>query len=217
MGETRGTASGRARRRVPDLSPSMELVERIQGGDRAALNELLERYESRLRRIVRIKLGPRLQRHMDEDDIVQDVFLIATRKLQALELRGQGSLLQWLTLIAQNEIRNKLKFHSALKRAQKRDVRAAGSASSSKGVRLASAGPSPSQQALRAEIEELVDAYIEELEPPEYREVILLRDYYQQTWQEIRVRLGRPTVAAAQELYRRAYLKLRERIRHLER
>jgi DNA-directed RNA polymerase specialized sigma24 family protein len=76
---------------------------------------------------------------------------------------------------------------------------------------------SPSRVVQRSELEALVDAYVQELDPPEYREVILLRDYYMEEWEEVRAKLDRPTIAAAQELHRRAHHRLRERMRkHLQ-
>ena len=51
---------------IPDLSTSMELVRKFQAGDEAALNELFERYKPRLQQIVRIRMGNRLQRHLDD-------------------------------------------------------------------------------------------------------------------------------------------------------
>ncbi len=204
---------------IPELSQSMELVQRVQGGDQSALNDLFERYKPRLRRIVSVKLGSRLQRYLDEDDILQEVFIIAMSKIQGLELRSQASILQWLAKIALNEIRNKVEFHGAQKRDPQREVRLLdGSVTSLSGVRVPAREPTPSQKALRSEFEQLVDSYVEELEPPEYREVVVLRDYYEEPWEGIRAQLGRPSVPAVQELYRRAHLKLRERMRkHLER
>lgn len=210
-------AGGGTALEIPELSRSIELVQRIQTGDHEALNELFERYKPRLKRIIRIKMGARLQRHLDEDDIVQEVFLIAMRKVQEFELRSHAGILQWFARIAQHEISNKVEFYAAQKR-DAHEVPLRSDSSTRHGVLVPAHQPSPSQHALRAEFEELLDSYVEELEPPEYREVILRRDYYQEDWEEIRAALGRPTVEAAQELYRRAYKRLRERMRkHLER
>jgi RNA polymerase sigma-70 factor (subfamily 1) len=204
---------------LPDLSRSIELVHLIQGGDRAACDELFERYRPRLLRIVRVKLGARLRRHLDEEDVVQEVLLVAARKIAEFELESHAGILRWLARIAENQIRKTREHYEADRRDADREVHARLSASDGgPGIPLAARGPSPSQRAMRAEFEELIDSYVEELDPPEYREVIFLRDYYQEDWEEVRRALGRPTVAAAQELYRRAYRKLREKMKkHLER
>jgi RNA polymerase sigma-70 factor (subfamily 1) len=200
------------------LSRSIELVGLIQQGDREALDELLERYKPRLRRIIRVKMGSRLQRYLDEDDILQEVFLIAMRKGQDFELRSHAGILQWLARIAQNEISSKVEFYKAQKRDQGREVPIRADSGTGHGVLVPGPQATPSQEALRAEFEELVDSYVEELEPSDYREVVLRRDYYQEEWEGIRAAMGRPTIEAIQELYRRAHKRLRERMsRHLER
>ena len=69
-------------------------------------------------------------------------------------------------------------------------------------------GTSPSFAAQRNELEELVDECIHELDPDAYREVVLLRDYYEADWETVCEKLDRPTIGAAQELYRRAQIRL---------
>jgi RNA polymerase sigma factor (sigma-70 family) len=201
---------------LQELSRSIELVRQFHAGDGAACNELLERYRPRLVRIVRVKLGA-LRRHLDEEDVVQEVLLIAATKLASFELRSHAGILHWLARIAENVIRQKRERHAAEKRDAGREV-ALQPGEGATGLALAASGLSPSQQASRAELEALVDAAVEVLEPPEYREVILQRDYYQEEWEEVRRALDRPTVAAVQELHRRAHQRLKERLRkHLDR
>jgi RNA polymerase sigma-70 factor (ECF subfamily) len=202
---------------LPDLSRSIELVRLVQAGDRKACDELFERYRPRLLRIVRVRLGKRLRRRLDEEDVVQEVLLVAAAKIGEFELRSHAGILHWLARIAENAIRRKREHYEADKRDAQREVRLRhGASETGPGVQVAADELSPSQGAMRAEFEELIDAYVEELEPPEYREVILLRDYCHEEWEDVRRALARPTVAAAQELYRRAHQRLRERMqRHL--
>ena len=200
---------------LPELSRSIELLHAYQAGADEARNELFARYRPRLLRIVRTKLGRALRQRLDEEDVVQETLLVAAEKLDEFELRSHSGLLQWLARIAENVIRRKYDHFQAEKRDAALEVRLQATASP---VLLAARELSPSQHALRAEFEALVDSYVEELDPPEYREVVLLRDYYLEEWEDIRAKLARPTVAAVQELHRRAYQRLRERMRkHLER
>lgn len=200
-----------------ELSRSIELVRQFHAGDPAACNELLARYRPRLVRIVRVKLGADLRALLDEEDVVQEALLVAATKLSSFELRSHAGLLHWLARIAENVIRQKREHHGAEKRAHGRAVPLQPGTGTT-GFALAASGLSPSRQASRTELEALVDATVEQLEPPEYRAVILQRDYYQEEWEEVRRALGRPTVAAAQELYRRAHQRLKERLRkHLDR
>lgn len=200
---------------LPELSRSIELVRAFQSGESEAANELFSRYRPRLVRIVRTKLGAGLRRRLDEEDIVQETLLVAAAKLSEFELRSHAGLLQWLARIADNVLRKKHEHFQAEKRAAAGEVRLQATETP---LALAASALSPSQNALRAEFEALVDSYVQELDPPEYREVVLLRDYYLEEWEEVRAKLGRPSVAAAQELHRRAHQRLRERMRkHLER
>ena len=73
------------------------------------------------------------------------------------------------------------------------------------------------RESLRLEFEHLVDSYIEELQPAELREVLLLRDYFGASWAEIRTALRRASDEEAIALYREAHERLRRRMRpHLE-
>jgi RNA polymerase sigma-70 factor (ECF subfamily) len=200
----------------PDLSRSVELVRAYQAGERGAADELFSRYRPRLLRIVRSKLGPSLRQRLDEEDIVQETLLVAAAKLGEFELRSHAGLLQWLARIAENVLRRKYEHFQAEKRAAAGEV-SLHATEAPRQEPLAASMLSPSRVVQRSELEALVDAYVQELDPPEYREVILLRDYYLEEWEDVRAKLDRPTVAAAQELHRRAHQRLREKMRkHLQ-
>ena len=57
------------------------LVVRAAAGDRVAIAELLERYRSRLSRMVALRLDPRLQGRVDASDVIQEGYLAAMRRL----------------------------------------------------------------------------------------------------------------------------------------
>ncbi len=204
---------------LPELSYSMELVHKVRDGEGGAMDELLERYQPRMRRIIAIKMGPKLRRQIDVEDILQEVFLIVFHKIEGLELRSKASILRWMAKIAQNVLHDKVHYFSAQKRSHEREVPLQELAPSSDILdpQISAGATSPSERAARSELQELVDRQVENLEPADYREVILLRDYQECEWEEIGSLLDRPTVSATQGLYRRAHLKLRERMRkHLE-
>lgn len=197
---------------APELARSIALLRAFQAGDVGACNELLARYRPRLVRIVRTRLGRALRLRVDEEDIVQETLLVASERLATFELRSHAGLLQWLARIADHVILSKHAHHGADKRSPKREVRLDETGGPAESI-YASSTLSPSRSAQRAELEALVDSAVEDLEPPEYREVILLRDYYLEDWEEVRRQLDRSTVAAAQELHRRAHRRLREVLR----
>src|SRR5262245_13245438 len=57
------------------------LLTRAAQGDSASWGELLTRYRDRLRRMVALRLDPRLQGRVDASDVLQDAFLEAFTQL----------------------------------------------------------------------------------------------------------------------------------------
>ena len=195
--------------------PTLQLVRKAQSGDESALNDLLERYRDRLKRIARIRLSAELQKTVDASDILQDVMLVAFRRLKSFEPRDDASLIHWLSRILENQIRDRVKYA----RAQKRDVRRQlsldvdTSPEGSGGLAMHlfdSAASSPSDAAQRAELAAIHDGFVEEL-APDQREVILLRDYAGGSWEFVGEHLGR-SPEAARELHRRATVRLATRM-----
>src|SRR4051812_32354157 len=60
---------------------SADLLRRAAGGDTAALGELLAAHRRRLRRMVRLRMDPRLQGRVDPSDVLQETFLEAAQRL----------------------------------------------------------------------------------------------------------------------------------------
>jgi RNA polymerase sigma-70 factor (ECF subfamily) len=63
-------------RQIPDF------VVRAAAGDRAAVVELLERYRGRLRRMVAMRLAPRVKGRADASDVIQEGYIGAMRRLK---------------------------------------------------------------------------------------------------------------------------------------
>src|SRR6185436_18440399 len=105
-----------------DLTLTLDLLRRAQQGERPALERLLERYYERVRRIVRLRLGPSLRRRLESGDILQETFLAAVRNFARFELRDEGSFINWLAVLAENQIRDAADHHGAQKRAMLRQV-----------------------------------------------------------------------------------------------
>ena len=200
-----------------DMTESMDLVVQAQAGDEGALNDLLQRYEPRLRRVVRIRLGARLRNHMESGDIVQDAYQVAFQKIGDLELRSAASILQWLSTIAEHKIKDANDYFSAQKRDTRREVpletKSARDGSTSFELDLASDDAAPEERAFRGEIRDMLDEAMVELSE-EHREVILARDYFGGSWEYVAEQLERAgNVHATQELHRRAWKRLKELVR----
>lgn len=204
----------------PEFDPtrSMELAWQGQSGNAAAVNELFARYIPRMKRVVRIKVGSWRTR-FDPEDVLRDTLLVATRRFHELDVRTPSSIYQWLAKIAEYTLKDRLAHEGAQKRDPAREQRARpledSSVSTHSTIVALSTEPTPSQELSRKELEEQVDACVEALGPPDYREVILMADYYECDWETIRVRLGRPSVQAVKELHKRATERLRERLGRL--
>ncbi len=87
---------------VPEESPFHNLIRRIRERDEEAASELVRRYESAIRRVVRIRLRDvRLRRVLDSMDICQSVlatFFVRTA-LGQYELDTPEQLINLLTSI----------------------------------------------------------------------------------------------------------------------
>jgi RNA polymerase sigma-70 factor (ECF subfamily) len=60
-----------------------ELIEQLRGGDRQALAALFDQHRDRFRRMVDLRLDPRLRARLDASDVVQDAFIDVARDLDA--------------------------------------------------------------------------------------------------------------------------------------
>ncbi|MGK0220467.1 MAG: RNA polymerase sigma-70 factor (ECF subfamily) [Planctomycetota bacterium] len=192
---------------------SLDVARRAQGGDEDALNELFRRYQEPLRRIVRIRMGSHLRRQggLESMDMVQRTFAKAHAKLSTMELRSSRSVLNWLARIAERQIHDANDYMSAEKRDWRRTSplqgQAPGNNDSNVGFQPEAHNTLPEAGAVRTELQSAIDEAMEEL-GDEHREVILLRDYSGTDWETIASELGRDNVHSAQELHRRARIKL---------
>ncbi|MCB9897709.1 MAG: sigma-70 family RNA polymerase sigma factor [Planctomycetes bacterium] len=197
---------------LPDVTESMRLVTAAQHGDDRAMNELILRYQERVRRIVSIRLSARLRRCVESVDIVQDVFSNAAANIHTLELRSTASIIQWLSRIAENKMHDTHRLYYGQKRDKRREVHIAEGSRGSRedripGVVVAGKGDSPAEAAARAELAKIVDEAVAEL-PDDYREVIMLRTYYGGSWEFVTREMGRQNPDATRQLHRRARIRL---------
>ena len=194
---------------LPDFTESMRLAEAAKGGDRQALDDLLRRYEPRLRRIVRIRLNARLRRVLESVDIVQETYTSAFKAIERLELRSTASILQWLARIAENHMIDAWRRHYGQKR--NRDLEGGADpewGDAGKDWALQPHQPlTPDQEVSRKEIFAIVDDAVSQL-PDDEREVVLLRSYHGGSWAFVAEQMGRPSEDAARQLHRRARMRL---------
>jgi RNA polymerase sigma-70 factor (ECF subfamily) len=127
-------------------NPFQDLIRRVRAGNEEAATELVRRYEAHIRRAVRIRLDPRLERVFDSMDICQSVLasFFVRAALGQYELDTPEQLLRLLATMA----RNKLSNQANKQKAGRRDYRRVTSTSGQEGGHDAS----PSQQVAAREL-----------------------------------------------------------------
>ena len=85
------------------------LVASAQAGNREAFQELVARYETRLREIVELRMGRQVRGKTELDDLMQETFLRAWESVSHFEWRHESGLLRWFVSIAENRIRDTVK------------------------------------------------------------------------------------------------------------
>lgn len=187
---------------------TVELVQRAQQGDAAAREALFARYGGRVLAIARARLGPRLRASVESGDILQEALLEALRALERFEMRDESSLIRWLAQLVEHRITARASYHAASKRdgpvVPLDGERPAGQPSA---LELASLRPGPATELERREDSDSVQSALAEL-PERQRELVLLRDYAGESWEEIAQAIGAPTAAAARMLHARALVRL---------
>jgi RNA polymerase sigma-70 factor, ECF subfamily len=179
------------------------LVAAAQAGDAAAFEELVSRYEGKIFRLTRNITG----NHEEAEDAMQDAFLKAYAHLQ--DFHGNSRFYTWLVRIAANE---------ALMRLRKRRPNQFSLDEPIEGEtdlfprELEDWGPTPEQKYAQSEMQGIVSDMIDRLEP-EFRIVLLLRDFEELSTQETADALG-ISISAVKSRLLRARLKLREKLNH---
>jgi RNA polymerase sigma-70 factor (ECF subfamily) len=104
-----------------------QLIARAVEGDQFALGELLLSYAPRLSAFLSPRLPSTLQPTITVDDILQQTFICAFRRIGQLEPLTPQSLLAWLKKIADHQLQDVIKAHNRKKRGgQRRRVSGAG-------------------------------------------------------------------------------------------
>lgn len=192
-----------------------QLLARARAGDEEARATLFERYGPRVADIVHVRMRAFLRGHAQSGDLVQMTLLEALRRLDSFELRGRTSFVRWLARLVESELCNTFDHLTRAKRDVRRNVglEAPTHHGDEPGPALSDPGQwTPSHVLMADERTEIVRACIAAL-PERYREVILMREYEDTDWDEVREVLGVATENAARMVHLRAITKLGEALR----
>ncbi len=85
---------------VPSGSDTDTLLARASEGDAAAAGEVLVRHAARLRRMVSVRMDPRLAVRVDASDVVQETLLVALQRLPEYLRERPLAFYPWLRQIA---------------------------------------------------------------------------------------------------------------------
>lgn len=180
--------------------PTMELVVRARGGDRRAVEALLQRSIPHLKRWAHGKLPAAARNSLDTGDLVQETVLHVLRKLDTFMPRHVGAMQAYLRLSVLNRIRD--------------EVRKIGRhpASTELPDDMQSDEPSPEEQAVR---NEAVSHYFDALGilVPRDRQLVVARIEAQWTYDEIAKHFGMTTPDAARMAVTRALARLLDSVK----
>jgi len=157
-----------------------------QSSERLELNELFNRYRSRLRLMVHLRLDRRLQARVDSSDVLQEAFLEAATRYEQYQSNPSMPPFLWLRFLVGQQLVLMHRRHLGVKaRAANREVSLFSGAlpeadSQSLAAALLGKLSSPSQVAMRAELQVRLQEALNSLDEID-REVLVLRHFEQLT------------------------------------
>ena len=197
-------------------SETQSLIVSAKLGNEGAVNNLFARYQSKILRIVRLRLhsGLRQKLRLQSMDVVQEVFLYAFQHLKDFEPKSQGHFLNWLAKKVEHYICDRLDYVGRAKReapvgevSMDQEIEPSTDTSQRK-LQIKDDGTTPSQFAVKQEREQLIDSLLDLLDP-EQKELIIKRDFEELTFAEMGELLEK-TEDAVRKQYCRAFKKLIE-------
>jgi RNA polymerase sigma-70 factor (ECF subfamily) len=190
-----------------------DLLRRAQAGDQAALGALFAHYRDRLRKMIRLRLDRRAYGRLDPSDVLQEAYLDVARRIPEYAAAPTVSFYLWLRALTGQRL---IDLHRQHLGAQMRDAGrevslyrgALPQASSASLAQQMLAGlTSPTQAAVRAEMQVLLQEALNSMDPLD-REVVVLRHFEELNNVETAQVLGIETSAASKR-YMRAIRRLK--------
>lgn len=172
-----------------------EIVKLVVAKNQRAYQELMKRYQMKLYSYLR-----RLIRNKEEsEDLLQGVFMKVYRNIKSFDTRRKFS--SWIYRIAHNEAVNFLK-----KRSKKHFVSIEDIQSVKDKLEITDTRKNPIDSWIAKELKKEMQEALEKL-PPKYKEVLMLRYYYDKSYEEMSKVLRKP-VNTVGTLLNRAKKKL---------
>lgn len=175
-----------------------ELGRRIRAGDEAAFHELMERHADGLFGLAFTLMG----NAADAEDVVQETFLGAYRRRGSFE--GRSSPRTWLVRILMNQA-SKARRYRRVRRAMSIDSPEQNGSMAGAALQTA---PAASAVESRADVDQMLETLSDE-----HRQVLVLRELQQMSYEEIAQTLAIPRGTVESRLHR-ARNQLRQRFKN---
>ena len=195
------------------------MLEEARHGVTDQVGQLLEAYRDYLRLLATTMIDNKLRARISASDLVQETMLGAYRDFSQFRGDNERQLLAWLRQILINRLHVFVQQHVL---AEKRDVRreisleemgaalARSTANLRVGMFLADREPSPSANVIRRENAVRLADHLTQM-PPEYRDVIVLRNLRGLSFDEVAGQMNRSS-GAVRMLWLRAIRRLRDQM-----
>ena len=168
------------------------LVARVQGGDSAAFDLLVRKYQHRIAALI----SRYVHDWSEVQDVAQDTFIRAYRAIG--NFRGDAQFYTWLHRIAVNTAKNHLVSHS--RRPPTDDIEVETAEQFESGLRLRE-NATPERELMRQQLEQTVMRAVERL-PEELREAIGMREVEGLSYEEIAQRMQCPIGTVRSRIFR---------------
>jgi RNA polymerase sigma-70 factor, ECF subfamily len=199
-------------------SGDLDLVRKAAAGDAAALELFMLRHRSQLLGFVTRHTPPDVRRTVDPQDILQDIYFDAFRRMGSFAATDQRSALRWLVTMARHRIIDLVRTHRSAKRGGGQRVDLGGEAEGNDSFALllqdlAVYERTPSRSAAAHELLATLQRHIDTL-PEDHRQAIRLHYVEGLTVEQVGARMNR-SAGAAQMLCSRGLKMLRTHMRSM--
>jgi RNA polymerase sigma-70 factor (ECF subfamily) len=186
---------------------TQRLLEQARGGERLAVDQLFALHRPYLVQLIALRLDPKLQARVDPSDVVQEAQLEALRRLADYLADPRMPFRLWLRAIAHDHLLKARRRHlNTARRAAGREVPLPDHSSLLLAQRLQAAGLAPEQAVNQEQLAVRLRQGLEQL-PEADREILLLRNFEELSYEEVGYLLGIEP-AAARKRHGRALVRL---------
>ena len=192
-----------------DSSESRRLLGHVRAGDSGALDQLLERHRVYLRRVIALRMDPKLRPRIDPDDIVQEAHLEAMRRFAGYLKKPVLAFRLWLRQIACDRLLMARRHHvTAARRAVERNIPLPERSSIQLAHQMFARDPHPPDQIAARDLARRVREAVTRM-PETDRELLLMRNFEELSTQEVASILG-VDASTVRKRHGQALLRLRK-------